>query len=84
MAAASVCESLETSLDEADNVIIVTVAWKGVVDVESLQKLYVKLGIMPDFSPFLSLHMLPECSFQNKAAWPVSLSTCFLGQHIVP
>jgi hypothetical protein len=34
-------------------------ARKGMLNVMSLQKPYIKPGIMPDFGPFLSVHFAP-------------------------
>jgi len=76
-------ESLEPALDDADNVIIVTVAWKGVIDVKSLQKPHVKLAIMPDFRPFLSLHRLPDYPFYFLGPYCTTIQT-LLSFRILP
>ena len=68
MFCAFVRKRLETSLDEANYVVIVTVAGKGVINVKSLQKPYVKLGVMPDFGPFSRLHSVFQSTFL-KQGW---------------
>jgi hypothetical protein len=50
------CKRLETSFNETNNVVIVTVTWISMMNVKSPQKSYVKLGVMPDLRPFLSWH----------------------------
>src|SRR5437762_8480630 len=50
------CKRLEASFNETNNVVIVTVTWISMMNVKSLQKPHVKLGIMPDLRPFLSWH----------------------------
>ncbi len=45
---------LETSFNETNNIVVVTVTWISVMNVRSLQKFHVKLGVMPDVRPFLS------------------------------
>ncbi len=49
-------KGLEPSFDQPDDVVIVTVARIGMVNVKSLQKLHGKLGVIPDLRPFLSCH----------------------------
>ena len=56
MFCASMRKRLKPSSDDADDVIIMAMTWKGVLDVISLQSPDVKLGIMPDFGPFFGLH----------------------------
>jgi hypothetical protein len=41
--------------------------WKGMVDVERLQKRDVKPGMMPGFGPFLTVHSASERLSQHKA-----------------
>jgi hypothetical protein len=56
---------LETTLHETDNIVIVAMPGKGVVNIKSLQKSQVKLGIMPNFRPFFRLHPAARISFSK-------------------
>src|SRR6188474_3035695 len=56
MFCAQACKRLATSLDQADDIIVVTVAWIGMLDMISTQKPYVEFCIMPGLRPFICLH----------------------------
>jgi hypothetical protein len=66
MFCAFVGKGLETSFNEANNVVIVTVTWISMMNVKSLQKPHIKLGIMPDFGPFLHWHDASRVPFSKQ------------------
>ena len=51
-----VCKRLETSFDETNDIVIVTVTWKCMLNIRGLQELHVKPWVIPDLGPFLSQH----------------------------
>ena len=60
---------LETAFDQANHVVIVTVARVGMLHVKSLQKLHVKLGMMPDVRPFLYWHDRSKNPIPGKSSY---------------
>src|SRR4026208_1522895 len=56
MLRAIVCKRLASALDQANNVIIVTVARIRVLNIISMQESNIELGVMPDFRAFFFLH----------------------------
>lgn len=75
---------LVPSFDETNNVVIVTVTWISMMNVKSLQKAHVKLGVMPDLRPFLSWHDSFKIRGSNKVSLlEVDQSVCF-SPYVVP
>ena len=56
MFCALVRKRLTASCNQTDHIIIMTMPRIGVLDIISMQKLNIELGVMRDFRPFLGLH----------------------------
>src|SRR6266487_4332651 len=56
MLCALVGKRLMTSLNEGNHIIVVTVTRISMLNIISVQKSNIELGVMPDFRPFLGLH----------------------------
>src|SRR5215207_1539829 len=60
---AFVRKRLATMLNEADHIIVMAMTRIGMLNVMRVQKPEIKLGIVPDFRPFLCLHHISDVFF---------------------
>ena len=53
---ASMGKRLQPILDHTQHIVIVAVAWVGVLHIKCAQQPDIKLRMMPELSPFLHMH----------------------------